>query len=153
MPLFFHWLVAKIKKEHYRCQSIDEYVHLFTPLYPKEPCSSTVTVYRYIDGRLLPTNDIDLPQKLRSPQACCGPSPDRKNKRLAGNSVEERPTEGVEYREFGNWGGDLVKGKRPGNEPALLASKERKSRFELIHKIPDYLTPRPATDPSKCRVR
>lgn len=62
---FFHWLAAKVKKNRFRRQNIDGYVHLFKRLYPDADCPSTPTVYRYLDRGLLPFDNTVLPEKLR----------------------------------------------------------------------------------------
>ncbi|MDK6779571.1 IS30 family transposase, partial [Escherichia coli] len=37
-----------------------------------------------------------------------------------------------------HWEGDLVKGVRRKNQPALMTLTERTTRFEIVIKIPDY---------------
>ena len=37
-----------------------------------------------------------------------------------------------------HWEGDLVKGVRRKNQPALMTLTERTTRFEVVIKIPDY---------------
>ncbi|QVI35586.1 IS30 family transposase [Lacticaseibacillus chiayiensis] len=135
---FFNWLTAKVKKAKFRLQSIDGYCHLFKRLYPAHACPSTPTVYRYLDRGLLPLDNTILPEKLRRHIKHAGRHRDRRNKRLAGTSIEQRPQAVNERKTFGDWEGDLVKGKRVVNEPALLTLTERKSRYELIYKLPDY---------------
>ena len=137
---FFNWLVAKVRKDHagFREQSVDGYVHLFERVYPDIPCPSTPTVYRYIDDDLLPLDNTDLPEKLRRRVKKPGRKHDRQNKRLVGTSIEERPEAVNERKTFGDWEGDLVKGKRTVNEPALLTLTERETRYELVFKIPNY---------------
>lgn len=135
---FFHWLAAKVKKIRFRRQSIDGYVHLFKRLYPDSDCPSTPTVYRYIDRGLLPVDNTVLPEKLRRHIKHPGRHHLRQNRRLAGVSIDQRPLVVNERKTFGDWEGDLVKGKRVVNEAALLTLTERQTRYELIYKIPDY---------------
>ena len=59
---------------------------------------------------------------------CC------KNKRVLGRSIEERPPEVEDRKEFGHWEIDTVTGKK-SNDEALLTLTERKTREELILKI------------------
>ena len=72
----------------------------------------TKTLYGYIDLGLLDIKNIDLPERLRrSPKK----EQTRKNKRILGRSIEERPTEANDRSEFGHWEADLVIGsKRKG---------------------------------------
>lgn len=135
---FFNWLTAQIKKHAYREQSIDGYVHQFQQLWPNRSCPSTPTVYRYIDAGLLSVTNMDLPEKLRRREKRPGRSHARKNKRIAGTSIDKRPKQ-INNRWFvGDWEGDLVKGKRSADQPALLTLTERVTRYELIYKIPNY---------------
>lgn len=91
----------------------------------------TKTLYNYIDSGLLRVKNIDLPMKLRlnTKKKRC-----RKNKRILGRSIEERPPEVEDRKEFGHWEIDTVIGKK-SNDEALLTLTERKTREELIFKI------------------
>lgn len=137
--VFLRMLSRRIKAK-FDATSIDEFVGEFKQTMPDYPCPSTPTVYRYIDRGLLDVSNIDLPMKLRR----------RRNKRKKshnghavhkknlGNSIEKRPKE-VENRQIpGHWEGDLVKGVRRKNQPALMTLTERTTRFEVVVKIPDY---------------
>lgn len=44
----------------------------------------------------------------------------RTNKRIYGQSIEERPAEVENRQVVGHWEGDLVKGTRVEDEPALM---------------------------------
>jgi IS30 family transposase len=58
-------------------------------------------------------------------------------KNLKGRSIEERD-EGVnERKEFGHWEMDLIVGKAGASKAVLLTMTERKSRREIIRKLPD----------------
>lgn len=91
----------------------------------------TKTLYNYIELGFIGVKNIDLPMKVRlnTKKKRC-----RKNKRVLGRSIEERPAK-VELREeFGHWEIDTVIGKKSQDE-ALLTLTERKTRKELIFKI------------------
>lgn len=60
---------------------------------------------------------------------------DRKN---LGSSIEQRPKEVEDRATPLHWEGDLVKGVRRKNQPALMTLTERTTRFEVVIKIPDY---------------
>lgn len=98
---------------------------------------STPTLYRYIDKGYIPgiTNKNLLvksrPKKRRyqKPKAAHAPK---------GVSIERRP-EAINNRSlFGHWEMDLVIGKR--HRHPLLVLTERKTRFEIIHKLPNKTT-------------
>lgn len=97
---------------------------------------SVRTLYRYIDkGIFLKLTNKDLPVKGKRK---------KHNKRVkvqkrasAGESIENRPDE-VKYREiFGHWEMDTVKGKQGVTKSCMLVLTERKTRDEIIVKLPD----------------
>jgi len=135
--LFFTMLV-KALKEHIRTDSVDSFVHRFRRIHPTLRCPSTPTVYRYIDAGLLSLNNSDLPQKLRRRIKGSRPHHDRLNKKLLGKSIEDRPASINDRITFGDWEGDLVKGKKVASEPAIMTLTERVTRFEIMIKIPNF---------------
>lgn len=135
--LFFVMLV-KALKQHVRTDSVDSFIHRFKRDHPDKPCPSTPTVYRYIDQGLLNLNNADLPAKLRRRVKGNHKSHSRKNKKILGTSIDERPAYIADRLMVGDWEGDLVKGRRVASEPAVMTLTERLSRFEIIIKIPDY---------------
>lgn len=56
----------------------------------------------------------------------------------AGESIEKRPDEVDTREEFGNWEMDTVKGKRGKSKNSLLVLTERKTRDEIIFKLPAH---------------
>jgi IS30 family transposase len=133
-------MLSRRFKAKFDATSIDEFVGEFHRIMPNYPCPSTPTVYRYIDQGLLDISNIDLPMKLKRRRnkrhhSHGGHAPHKKN---LGNSIEQRPKE-VENRKVPlHWEGDLVKGVRRKNQPALMTLTERTTRFEVVIKIPDY---------------
>jgi IS30 family transposase len=69
-----------------------------------------------VRNSIIPT----LPKKLSRRLKHAGKQHDRLNKRVLGQSIEERPAEVEDRQVLGHWEGDLVKGKRTESEPALL---------------------------------
>lgn len=135
--VFLRMLTHKIKAK-FDATSVDEFVGEFKQKMPNYPCPSTPTVYRYIDQGLLSISNIDLPMKLKRRQHHHKSHGHRPNIKHLGNSIEQRPKE-VESRKVPlHWEGDLVKGVRRKNQAALMTLTERKTRFEIIIKIPDY---------------
>ena len=97
---------------------------------------SVRTLYRYIDnGIFLKLTNKDLPIKGKRK---------KHNKKVkvqkrasAGESIENRPEE-VKGREiFGHWEMDTVKGKQGITKSCMLVLTERKTRDEIIIKMPD----------------
>lgn len=96
------------------------------------------TLYSYIDkGIFLKLTNKHLPVKKNKKRDY------KKVKRqqaraAAGESIEKRPEE-IDTREvFGNWEMDTVKGKRGKSKNSLLVLTERKTRDEIIFKLPAH---------------
>lgn len=89
-----------------------------------KPMVSTKTLYNYIDSDLLSVRNIDLPMKTRLNTKT---KRVRKNRRVLGTSIAERPLEIEERAEFGHWEIDTVVGKK-SDDNALLTLVERKTR-------------------------
>lgn len=134
---FFTQLVSELKHRP-RTHSIDSFVHFFKKNLNNYSCPSTPTVYRYIDAGRLSLNNADLPVKLRRRVKAPGKHHQRVNKRIIGQSIENRPAAVDDRKELGHWEGDLVKGRRLSSDPAIMTLTERVSRYEIIVKIPNY---------------
>ena len=89
-----------------------------------KPMVSTKTLYNYIDQCLLSVRNIDLPMKTRLNTKT---KRVRKNRRVLGTSIAERPPEIEDREEFGHWEIDTVEGKK-SDDNALLTLVERKTR-------------------------
>ncbi len=97
---------------------------------------SVSTLYRYIDhGIFLKLTNKNLPVKGKKKR---GYRKVRVQKRAsAGESIETRPEE-IEGREtFGHWEMDTVKGKKKVTKSCLLVLTERKTRNEIVVKLPN----------------
>ena len=102
-------------------------------LFTREQITCTKTLYNYADLGLLNIKNIDLPEKLRrSPRK----AKIRKNKRILGRSIEERPANVNDRTEFGHWEADLVLGSKSGDDDALLTMIERKTREYWMIRVP-----------------
>ena len=94
----------------------------------------TRTLYNYVDQGLMDSRNCDLPEKLKRNTKI---HRIRKNKRKLGRSIEERPQEINDRKEFGHWECDLVLGNKTRDDQVLLTLSERMSREFLILRIPD----------------
>lgn len=96
------------------------------------------TLYSYIDkGIFLKLTNKHLPVKKNKKRNY------KKVKRqqaraAAGESIEKLPEEIDTREEFGNWEMDTVKGKRGKSKNSLLVLTERKTRDEIIFKLPAH---------------
>lgn len=121
-----------------RIYSVDTFIHRYARSHPKQRLPSVPTIYRYIDEQKLRTRNLDLPLKPRLRIRNGKRKHTAKNKKILGESIEDRPEEAADRLEPTNWEMDLVKGKRETNQPALMTLTERATRYELIIKISDY---------------
>lgn len=97
------------------------------------PYLSTKTIYNYIDKGLIKIKPIDLLLKVKLKRK---KRRVRKNKRILGQSIEKRTSTINDRTEIGHWEIDLVIGKQHKSS-VLLTLTERKTRMEIIVKLPD----------------
>ena len=95
----------------------------------------TTTFYSYIDkGIFLKLTNKDLPikknQKKKKQRV-------RQARASRGESIENRPEEIGSRETFGHWEMDTVKGKQGVTKSCMLVLTERKTRAEIIAKLPD----------------
>lgn len=101
--------------------------------FTKDQAVCTKTLYNYADLGLLQIKNIDLPEKLRRSSK---KKQNRRNKKVLGRSIEERPAAVDSRSEFGHWEADLVIGSKTGDDDALLTMIERKTREYWMIRIP-----------------
>ena len=96
---FLNYVVEMFNKKGWSLNASVGYAkenNLFSP----DEMVCTKTLYNYVDLGLLPIKNIDLPEKLKRNTKS---SNIRKNRKILGKSIEERP-ETVDLREeFGHW--------------------------------------------------
>lgn len=97
----------------------------------------TKTVYNYIDKDIfMNLTNKDLPVK-RNKKKGTYKRVRIAHKNLKGTSIEERDERIENREEHGHWEMDCVVGKQDGSNAALLVLTERKSRVEIIRKMPE----------------
>ncbi len=95
------------------------------------------TLYSYIDkGIFLRLTNKNLPVKKNKKRNYRHVR--KQAKASAGDSIEKRPEEIDTREDFGNWEMDTVKGKRGKSKNSLLVLTERKTRAEIIFKLPEH---------------
>lgn len=97
---------------------------------------STTTLYRYIDQGFIPgvTNKNLVDKSRRKKRNYNKP---RAAKAPRGTSIERRPSLVNARLSPGHWEMDTVIGKAEGRNQSCLVLTERKTRFEIIVKLPD----------------
>ena len=104
-------------------------------LFSSDKMVCTKTLYNYVDLGLLTIKNIDLPEKLKRNTKS---SNARKNRKILGKSIEERPETVNSREEFGHWEIDSVLGKKKDTEPAIMTIVERQTRMSLWIKVKDH---------------
>lgn len=95
----------------------------------------TTTFYSYIDkGIFLKLTNKDLPVKKDQKRKYRKVRQSRPSK---GESIENRPDNIDTREEIGHWEMDTVKGKQGVTKSCLLVLTERKTRDEIVAKLPD----------------
>jgi len=98
-----------------------------------KPMVSTKMLYNYIDQCFLNVRNIDFPMKLKLNTKT---KRVRKNRRVLGTRIVERPLEIKDREEFGHWEINTEEGKK-SDDNALLTIVERKTRNYFAIKIDD----------------
>jgi IS30 family transposase len=127
---FLNFAETKILKDKWSPDAVVGYCQKH-PQWQQESLVCTKTLYNYIDRCRLAARNIDLYLKVRRRTTQCR---GRINKRILGQSIEQRPAEILTREEFGHWEIDTVVGRRSKDE-ALLTLTERKTRQELIIRL------------------
>lgn len=128
---FLHFAEEKILEDKWspdsvvgRAKILSEFKEAYIP--------STKSIYNWIEQGKMSVINMDLAMKMRRSTKKKRP---KKNNRILGVSIEERP-ESIDTREeFGHWEIDSVIGKK-SNDDALLTLIERKTRKEIVRRMP-----------------
>ena len=133
---FLNYVVTHFKKDKW---SLDVCFGkaLTDGAFQREDMVCTKTLYHYVDMGFLPIKNLDLPEKVSRKQNK-GKRDSRKNKRVLGKSIEERPKSVDSREEFGHWEIDSILGKIGESEPAILSLTERKLRMSIWLKVADH---------------
>lgn len=116
--------------------SPDVVVQKSKDIFPGSIVPSTSTLYNWIDSGIMRTKNINLLEKVgRKSRTTKDKS--RRNMKVLGTSIEERPKFIHHRQEFGHWEIDTAEGNIDADDPVLLTLVERrKTRFEKIFRIP-----------------
>lgn len=97
---------------------------------------STTTLYRYIECGYIPNvSNKDLPEKPKQKQTKSHVRPASRPPK--GKSIERRPHHINTRSTFGHWELDSVIGKAAGKYESLLTFIERRTRFQVIIRVPN----------------
>ena len=130
--LFIQWMVERVRQERWSLDACVGYARrnkLFTP--EQIPC--TKTLYNMLWANKLPLSLFEVPQVLKHKRRRKWV---RKNKRMKGRSIEERPAVVDDGTEMGHWEVDTVVGRRAGREAVVFTAVEKVTRNYIAIRIP-----------------
>ena len=129
---FVKWVAKQVRLHKWSLDACVGYARR-NRLFPESEIVCTKTLYNELWAGNLPINVFDVPEALsrkKRPNVC------RKNKRIYGRSIEERPEEVLDRIVMGHWEIDTVVGRKAGREAVVLTLVEKVSDFCLAIKIP-----------------
>lgn len=135
-PHFMQWMTHQVKEKKWSLDICTGYARRMG-LFPDEHIPCTKTLYNELWAKNLELTPFDVPEVLsrkpRKPQS-------RRNKRVLGKSIEERPEVVMKRIECGHWEIDTVVGHRSGKESVVLTLVEKVTDYYIAIKIPGKTT-------------
>ncbi len=128
---FIQWMASQVRKERWSLDTCVGYARRHN-LFSSEQIPCTKTLYNMLWASKLPLSLFDVPQALSRK---CHRKWSRKNKRLKGRSIEERPVIVNEGTEIGHWEVDTVVGQREGREAVVFTAVEKVTRNYIAIRI------------------
>lgn len=130
---FLMFACEQIKKYKWSPDAIIGFIKQL-PEWKNQPIVCTKTLYNYIDAGFLPVRNIDLLVKTR---LSLKKKRVRKQLKLLGESIDNRPEEINTRQTFGHWEIDSVLGRKTKDDNAILTLVERKTRYMLTLLLDD----------------
>ena len=130
---FVDWVVSMIRCKHWSIDSCVGYARKHS-LFPENLIVCTKTIYNAVWARNISLTGFDLPEALSRKH---GKLHNRKNRKILGTSIEDRPTLAGERSVCGHWEIDTVVGHKAGKESVVLTIVEKKTDFYIAIKIPE----------------
>lgn len=129
---FVIWMVDKVKNNKWSLDACVGYARRHK-LYPEDRIPCTKTLYNELWAGNLPITLFDVPEALSRAKKN---SHSRKNKRILGKSIDERPEFASLRKECGHWEIDTVVGHKAGRESVVLTIVEKLTDYYIALKIP-----------------
>ena len=130
-PMFFEQLYEEITKK-YRIYSVETLVEEWRRLYPEIRVPSFKTIYRFIHLGILKLKLYKLPRMSRLRPRRKKNNVSKKNRKVLGRSIEQRPESINSRSEAGHFEIDAVKGKNGKGEAAAISLVDRVSRYTYL---------------------
>ena len=129
---FIQWMGERVRKDRWSIDACVGYARR-SGLFPLESIPCTKTLYNMLWAGRLPLSLFDVPRALGRKRHRKW---NRKNKRMLGRSIEERPAIVSEGTEIGHWEVDTVVGQRQGREAVVFTAVEKVTRDYIAIRIP-----------------
>ena len=128
---FIQWMAEKLRNNRWSLDACVGYAKLHR-LFQSEQIPCTKTLYNMLWAGKLPLSMFELPHVLGRKRHRKWI---RKNKRIKGRSIEERPAIVDEGSEIGHWEVDTVVGQREGREAVTFTAVEKVTRNYIAIRI------------------
>jgi len=129
---FIDWMVQQVREHRWSFDACVGYARR-KALFPVDQIPCTKTLYNELWAGNLPLSPFDVPEALsRNTKQ----HHNRKNKRILGTSIDERPEIASLRTECGHWEIDTVVGHKAGKESVVLTIVEKKTDYYIAIKIP-----------------
>lgn len=129
---FIQWLLPMIKSKKWSFDACVGFARRHQ-LFPEDLIPCTKTLYNMLWDHRLPLSPFDVPEALgRKRRRMVS----RKNRKLLGTSIDERPEIAGSRLECGHWEIDTVVGRKSATEPVILTLVEKKTNYYIARKIP-----------------
>ena len=129
---FIQWMVKQVRQERWSLDACVGYARQ-NQLFASEQIPCTKTLYNMLWANKLPLSLFEVPRVLK--RKCCRKWV-RKNKRMKGRSIEERPAIVNDGTDIGHWEVDTVVGQRAGREAVVFTAVEKVTRNYIAIRIP-----------------
>ena len=129
---FIQWVANQVRQERWSLDICVGYARMHK-LFDSNQMVCTKTLYNMLWAGKLPLTLFEVPRALSRKRHRKW---NRKNKRILGRSIEERPAIVNDNKELGHWEADTVVGKRQGKESVVFTMVERVTRHYIAIKIP-----------------
>lgn len=129
---FIDWVVDTVRTRKWSLDACVGYAKV-NGLFPSDLMVCTKTLYNAVWSGQLDLTPFDLPEALQQNHK---KDQVRKNKKVYGASIKERPSEISERTIEGHWEIDTVVGKKAGKESVVLTLVEKKTDYYMAIKIP-----------------
>lgn len=129
---FIHWMFRMMKAKNWSFDSCVGFARRHQ-LFPKDIIPCTKTLYNALWNQILPLSPFDLPEALSRRERKNLP---RKNRKILGRSIDERPEIARLCLVCGHWEIDTVIGRKSSKESVVLTLVEKRTNYYIAIKIP-----------------